>query len=795
MKRSIKKVAVLGSGVMGSRIACHFANVGCEVLLLDIVPKEAVESKDVAARNKLVNDALQFALKSNPSPIYSKKFVSRISTGNMTDDMYRIADADWVIEVVVERLDIKKIVFDNVEKYRKPGTLITSNTSGIPIHMMLEGRSEDFQKNFFGTHFFNPPRYLKLLEIIPTPKTDQSAIDFVMEYGAKVLGKTMVLCKDTPAFIANRVGVYAIQDLFHTVTKMGLTVEEVDKLTGPAMGRPKSATFRTCDVVGLDTLVHVANGVKDNCPNDERRDVFEIPSYVSKMVENNWLGSKTKQGFYKKTTNAEGKSEILVLDLETLEYRSQNKVKFATLEAAKLEPELGKRTKILFAGKDKAGDFYRSVFTGVFQYVTNRIPEISDELYKIDEALKAGFGWEMGPFETWDAIGFEKVISVMEEMGKKPAQFVYDMKAKGVTAFYKLEDGNRKYYDITSGEYKVIPGTEELVSLANLRETNTVWQNQDVHIIHLGDGILNVEFHTKMNTIGGGVLEGINKAIDLAEQEGQYKGVIISNEGENFSAGANVGMIFMMAVEQEYDELDFAIRAFQNTMMRLRYSSIPVIVAPHNLALGGGCEMALHADKVIAHAETYTGLVEFGVGLIPGGGGTKEFALRNHDDLKEGDIRINNLRNRFLTVGQAKVATSAYEAFELGYYREGIDEVVVSRAHQLAYAKQVCLNMANKGYQQPAKRKDITVYGQEGLGIVYVGAHSMWSGHYISEHDKLISEKLGFVMCGGDLSQPTEVSEQYLLDLERRAFLELCTEKKTLERIQSILTTGKILRN
>ncbi|MCB9187801.1 MAG: enoyl-CoA hydratase/isomerase family protein [Flavobacteriales bacterium] len=795
MKRSIHKVAVLGSGVMGSRIACHFANVGCEVLLLDIVPKDAEDSKDPAARNKLVNDALSFALKSNPSPIYSKSFVSRITTGNMTDNMKDIADADWVIEVVVERLDIKKIVFENVEKYRKPGTLITSNTSGIPIHMMLEGRSEDFQKNFFGTHFFNPPRYLKLLEIIPTPKTDQSAIDFVMDYGAKVLGKTMVLCKDTPAFIANRVGVYAIQDLFHTVAKMGLTVEEIDKLTGPAMGRPKSATFRTCDVVGLDTLVHVANGVKDNCPNDERKEVFEIPSYVSKMVENGWLGSKSKQGFYKKVTNAEGKSEILVLDLETLEYRSQNKVKFATLEAAKLESDLGKRTKILFGGKDKAGDFYRSVFTGVFQYVTNRIPEISDELYKIDEALKAGFGWEMGPFETWDAIGFDKVIATMEEMGKKPAQFVYDMKAKGVTSFYKVEDGNKKYYDINAGAYKVIPGTEELVSLANLRETNTVWKNEDVHIIHLGDGILCVEFHTKMNTIGGGVLQGINKAIDLAEQEDQYKGVIISNEGENFSAGANVGMIFMMAVEQEYDELDFAIRAFQNTMMRLRYSSIPVIVAPHNLALGGGCEMSLHADKVIAHAETYTGLVEFGVGLIPGGGGTKEFALRNHDDLKEGDIRINNLRNRFLTVGQAKVATSAYEAFELGYYRQGVDEVVVSRAHQLAYAKQVCLNMANKGYQQPAKRKDITVYGNEGLGIVYVGANSMWSGKYISEHDKLISEKLGFVMCGGDLSEPTQVSEQYLLDLERRAFLELCTEKKTLERIQSILTTGKILRN
>lgn len=795
MKRSIKKVAILGSGVMGSRIACHFANVGCEVLLLDIVPKEATESKDPAARNKLVNDALQFALKSNPSPIYSKKFVSRISTGNMTDDMHKISDADWVIEVVVERLDIKKIVFENVEKYRKPGTLITSNTSGIPIHMMLEGRSEDFQRHFFGTHFFNPPRYLKLLEIIPTPKTDQADIDFVMDYGARVLGKTMVLCKDTPAFIANRVGVYAIQDLFHTVGKMGLTVEEVDKLTGPVMGRPKSATFRTCDVVGLDTLVHVANGVKDNCPNDERRDVFEIPSFVSKMVENNWLGSKSGQGFYKKVAGAGGKSDIHVLDLNTLEYRPQNKVKFATLEAAKTAGDLVGRTKILFGGKDKAGDFYRSVFTGVFQYVTNRIPEISDELYKIDEALKAGFGWEMGPFETWDAVGFDKVIEVMEQMGKKPAQFVYDMKSKGVKSFYKVEGGNKKYYDIQAGEYKIIPGTEELISLANLRETNTVWSNADTHILHIGDGILCVEFHTKMNTIGGGVLQGINKAIDLAEQEDQYRGVIISNEGENFSAGANVGMIFMMAVEQEYDELDFAIRAFQNTMMRLRYSSIPVIVAPHNLALGGGCEMALHADKVIAHAETYTGLVEFGVGLIPGGGGTKEFAVRNHDDLKEGDIRINNLRNRFLTVGQAKVATSAYEAFELGYYREGIDEVVVSRAHQLAYAKQVCLSMANKGYQQPAKRKDITVYGQEGLGIVYVGAHSMWSGKYISEHDKLISEKLGFVMCGGDLSQPTEVSEQYLLDLERRAFLELCTEKKTLERIQSILTTGKILRN
>ena len=795
MKTNIRKVAVLGSGVMGSAIACHFANVGCSVLLLDIVPKEAEDTDKKAARNKLVNDALKASLKSKPSPIYSKSFANRIETGNMTDDMSKIAECDWIIEVVVERLDIKKIVFEKVEKFRKPGTLITSNTSGIPIHTMLEGRSDDFKQHFCGSHFFNPPRYLKLLEIIPTPETKQSVVDFLMDYGSKILGKTTVLCKDTPAFIANRVGVYAIQDLFHTVTEMELTVGEIDKLTGPVMGRPKSATFRTCDVVGLDTLVHVANGVKDNCPDDERNAVFAIPGFVSKMVENGWLGSKSKQGFYKKAKDENGKKTILELDLNTLEYGPKSKVKFATLSAAKLEEDLKKRTKILFSGKDKAGDFYRSVFCGVFQYVTNRIPEISDELYKIDDALRAGFAWEMGPFETWDAIGFEKVLKTMEELGKKPAQFVYDMVADGVTSFYKLENGVRQFYDVASKKYKVIPGTEDLVSLANIKETNTVWNNADASIIHLGDGVLNVEFHSKMNTIGGGTLQAINKAIDMAEQEEAYRGVILSNEGENFSAGANVAMIFMMAVEQEYDELDFAIRAFQNTTMRLRHSSIPVIVAPHGLTLGGGCELCLHADKVIANAESYIGLVEMGVGLIPGGGGTKEFAKRFSQEMKEGDIRTNALRNKFLTVGQAKVATSAYEAFELGYLREGTDEVVVSRAHQLAYAKDVCLGMANKGYQQPAKVKDIRVVGNEGMGIVYVGAHSMWSGNYMSEHDKVISEKLGYVLCGGDLSAPTDVSEQYLLDLERRAFLELCSEKKTLERLQSLLQTGKILRN
>ena len=795
MKRNIKKVAVLGSGVMGSAIACHMANVGLEVLLLDIIPEDAKDSKDQKVRNKLVNDALNKSLKSKPSPIYNKSFSKRISTGNMTDNMNQIADYDWVIEVVIERLDIKKIVFDQVEKYRKKGTLITSNTSGIPISSMLDGRTDDFKKHFFGTHFFNPPRYLKLLEIIPSPETDQSNIDYMMKFGADVLGKTMVLCKDTPAFIANRVGVYAIQDLFYTVDELGLSVGEVDKLTGPIMGRPKSATFRTCDVVGLDTLVHVSNGLKANCPNDERKEVFEIPSYVSSMLENNWLGSKSGQGFYKKTTNEKGKKTILELDLKTLEYTEKKKIKFRTLDLAKQEDDLIKSTKILFNGKDKAGDFYRKVFTGLFQYVSHRIPEISDEIYKIDDALKAGFGWSLGPFETWDAVGFEKGLAIIENEGGKCAEWINELIKNGVTSFYKVENGIRMYYNINSKSYEAIPGAESTISLDTLRDGNTIWSNEDVHIIDLGDGIINVEFHTKMNTIGGGVLQGINKAIDIAEEEDQYKGVVISNNGENFSAGANVGMIFMMAVEQEWDELDFAVRAFQNTTMRLRYSTIPVVVAPHGLTLGGGCEICLHADKVIAHAETYMGLVEFGVGLIPGGGGTKEFALRFSDELNDGDMRINLFREKFLTIGQAKVSTSGHEAIELGYLREGIDEVIVSRANQISYAKEACLKLANKGYVQKAKRNDIKVLGKEGLGIVYVGADSMKSGNYMSQHDLVISEKLGTVLCGGDLSQITEVSEQYLLDLERKAFLELCTERKTLERIQSLLQTGKILRN
>lgn len=801
MNRKINKVAVLGSGVMGSRIACHFANIGVEVVLLDIIPRELNDKEKAAGlslevksvRNRIVNEALLASIKSNPSPLYRKSFASRIEIGNMEDDMSKIAECDWIIEVVIERLDIKKEVFDNVEKFRKEGALITTNTSGIPIHMMLEGRSDDFKKHFCGTHFFNPPRYLELLEIIPSPETDQNVIDFFMDYGRRFLGKKTVLCKDTPAFIANRVGVYSIMALFHAVKELDLNIEEVDKLTGPVLGRPKSATFRTCDVVGLDTLVHVANGLKDNCPNDEEKELFDLPDYISKMVENNWLGSKTGQGFYKKSQDANGNRQILSLDLETLEYRETAKASFPTLEMAKPIDDLRQRTKMLVQGQDKAGKFYRQMFGGLFAYVTNRIPEISEDLYKIDDAIKAGFGWKLGPFETWDILGFEKGIQLIEEAGKKPGKIVEEMQSAGKSSFYNLEKGNKQFFDSASNGYKTIPGTEELVMLDVLRSENTIWKNADTTIVNLGDGIINLEFHTKMNTIGGGVIEGINKALDLAENE--YSGLVISNTGDNFSAGANVGMIFMMALEQDFDELNFAVKTFQDTMMRVRYAKTPVVVAPHQLTLGGGCELTMHADKVVAHAESYIGLVEFGVGLIPGGGGTKEFVKRFAEELKEGDIRINALRNRFLTVGQAKVATSAHEAFDLGYLREGIDEVVVSREYQLTRAKAACLEMANKGYTSPPKEKNITVMGQEGLGIVYVGANSMKSGNYISEHDQLISEKLGFVMCGGDLSERVDVSEQYLLDLERKAFLELCAERKTLERLESMVKKGKVLRN
>ena len=792
--RHISKVAIVGSGIMGSRIACHFANIGVEVLLLDIIPFDLTKEQlnDKKLRNSIVNNALTSTLKSNPSPIYSKEFISRITTGNIDDDLQKIAEVDWIIEVVIERLDIKKQVFEKIEKFRTKGTLISSNTSGIPIESMIDDRSEDFKAHFCGTHFFNPPRYLKLLEIIPSTKTDTKVIDFLMNYGDKFLGKDMVLCKDTPAFIANRIGVANILSLFHLIKELDLTVEEVDSLSGPIIGRPKSATFRTCDLVGLDTLVHVANGVYENCPDDEMRSNFELPDFINKMSEKKWLGDKTKQGFYKKSKDKKGKRIIEALNLKTMEYAPKKRTKFETIVAAKQEDNLLKRLKILVKGKDKAGEFYRKSFYSAFAYVSYRIPEITDDLYKIDRALCAGFGWEIGPFQMWDALDVEKTLSKMVESGYKAAPWVYEMVNSGNTSFYTTENGTLNYYNIPAKSKEKVAGMENFIVLDHIRENNTIWSNSGCNLTEIGDGIVNLEWKTKMNSIGGEVLEGIQKSIDIAEEN--HKGLVIANQGNNFSVGANIAMIFMMAIEQEYEEIDFAVRTFQNTTGRIRNSSIPIVVATHGMTLGGGCEIALHADHVQASAETYIGLVEMGVGVIPGGGGTKEMARRASKAYFSGDIELPTLKERYLNIGMAKVATSAQEAIELDLLLKNRDKVTVGFNNLITDAKAAALNLANQGYTQPVPEK-IKVLGKAGLGMFMVGAHSMRAAGYITEHEKLMSEKLAYAICGGDLSAPALVSEQYLLDLEREAFLSLCSERKTLERIEHMLKKGKPLRN
>jgi 3-hydroxyacyl-CoA dehydrogenase len=804
MNRIIKKVAVLGSGVMGSRIACHFAGIGIQTLLLDIAPttlNEAETAKKLtlehpAVKNRIVNDALAAAIRSNPSPVYTKDVVKRITTGNFTDNLKDITGCDWVIEVVVERLDIKQQLFTEVEKYRKPGTLITSNTSGIPIHLMAEGRTEDFRKHFCGTHFFNPPRYLRLLEIIPTEFTDPGVTDFLLHYGDLYLGKTTVLCKDTPAFIANRIGVFSIMAIFRLVEQLGLTIDEVDALTGPLIGRPKSAIFRTADVVGIDTLVKVAKGIAANCPNDEQKDVFTIPAWLDKIVTNNWLGDKTGQGFFKKTKGSGGEKEILTLNLQTMEYGPRQRPKFASVEAARAVDDLKTRLKMLVhdkdGGTDKAGEFFRLFHYSLFSYISLRIPEISDELYRVDDAMMAGFGWEIGAFESWDVLGVEGTAKKMTEAGFKVAPWVQDMLASGIKTFYKVENGKRLYYDIAAKTYRPLPGGDAFLVMKNF-EGQTVWKNSACRLYHLGDEVLGLEWNTKMGTIGGEVLEGIQRSVGVAEE--RYKGLVIAGDGTNFSAGANVGLIFMLAIEQDYDELDMAIRQFQNTMMRARYSAVPVVVAPHGLTLGGACELSLHADRVVPAAESYIGLVELGVGLIPGGGGTKEFTLRAADEMHDGEPETITLKNRFFTIATAKVGTSAYEAFDLGILKKDRDIVSINQGRRVAEARSSVIGLYNDGYTMPTPRKDVKVLGRSALGALYAGIHAMRQGKYATDHDVVVARKLAFVMCGGDLSEPSLVSEQYILDLEREAFLSLCGEKKTLERIQSVLKGGKPIRN
>ena len=801
MVKNISKIAVLGSGIMGSGIACHFANIGVEVLLLDICPKElnenevkqnlSLDSKKV--KNRIVNDMFQKCIKSRPSPIYNKKFLDRIKLGNFEDDIDKINEVDWIIEVVVEKLDIKKSVFDLVEKHRKTGTIITSNTSGIPIKLMNEGRSDDFKECFAITHFFNPPRYLNLFEVVPGPDCKKEILDFLLDYGEKFLGKTSVLAKDTPAFIGNRIGIFGIMSLFHQIKSGEYSVEEVDKLTGPAIGRPKSATFRTADIAGLDTMCHVANGVYEKCKDDESREVFKLPDFLQKMLDNNMLGSKTGKGFYKKIKDDNGKSKILALDLNTFKYNEQKKVSYETLKNARKCKKRDEKFKTLISGNDKASKFYEENFARMFGYIQNRIPEISNDITSIDAALKTGFGWKDGPFEIWNYIGVKEGVELMKKFDLKPAEWINEMIKKNTNNFYRINDGFREYYDINSNSFNKIAGQDGFVILKNIPENKVIWSNNEARLIDIGDDILNLEFGSKMNSINQNIIKALDKSIDIAEND--FKGLVLGNESDHFSAGADISVIFLAAIEQEYDELNFFMKMFQNTMMKLRYSSIPVIGAPHGYTLGGGCEVCLHCDKLIAYSETYIGLVEVGVGLVPGGGGLKEMALRASDKFRPNDVEVNLLQEYFINIGMAKTATSGFEGFDLDYLVKGRDHIIMNKKNQISIAKQTAINMYEMGYTKPIKRTDIKVLGKQALGMMYVGADSMLAGGYISEHDKKIANKIANVLCGGELSQATRVSEQYLLDLEREAFLSLCGERKTLERIQYMLKNGKPLRN
>ena len=797
MIRRVKKVAVLGSGLMGSGIACQLANIGLDVLMLDIVPFDLTEDqkKNPKQRNRIVQAAFDTAVKSKPAPLYDNAFASRISLGNFDDDMPKIADADWIIEVVVERLDIKQQVFEKVEKYRKAGTLISSNTSGIPIHTMAEGRSEDFRKHFCGTHFFNPVRYMRLLEVIPTTETDPSVIDFFMDFGDRAIGKTTVLCKDTPAFIGNRVGVYAMAKIYQLTTEIGLRIEDVDALTGPAMGRPKTGTFKLGDLVGHDTAVNVIKGIKANCPNDEQAVTFEIPKYQQFLIDNKFLGNKSGQGFYKKTAEKDktGRPVVLALNLETLEYEPSQKPTLASLGVAKQIDDLPNRLRALWKQEDKGGQLIRRSLAGLFSYVSNRIPEIADTTYAIDDALRSGFAWDLGPFEYWDTIGLAEGVAAAEADGLVIGDWVKELIANGNTAFYKVENGVKKFYDVASKSYKAMPGGSDFIFLDNLRSNAPVFKNAEVTVHDIGDGVLCLEFQSKANSIGEGVLRGINEAMDIAEQQG-WKGLVIGNNAPNFTVGANLMMIAMSAYQQEWDELNMGIDYFQKTSMRLRYSSIPVVLATQGYVFGGGCEFSMHADATVAAAESYIGLVEAGVGLIPGGGGTKEFAVRASDTFHEGDVQMNILIEKFQAIATAKVATSADEAFKFGYLLREKDSIVTNKDRNIAAAKAKVLQLA-ANYITKQPRKDIMVLGRAGLSTLYVAAHSLLLGKYASEHDIKVAKKVAYVLCGGDLTGPQRVSEQYLLDVEREAFLSLCGEQKTLERIQYTLTNNKPLRN
>ncbi|MCM3585081.1 3-hydroxyacyl-CoA dehydrogenase NAD-binding domain-containing protein [Mesobacillus maritimus] len=794
MMRQIQKAAVLGSGVMGSGIAAHLANIGIPTILLDIVPRELTEAEkvkgltleDKQVRNRISEGAIKKLLKQKPAPLASRKNLALIEAGNFEDDMQRLNEVDWIIEVVVENLDIKKKVFTQVDQYRKPGSIVSSNTSGISVEAMSEGRSEDFRRHFLGTHFFNPPRYLKLLEIIPTKDTDPEVLSFMKTFGEDRLGKGVVEAKDTPNFIGNRIGTYGLLVTVREMMKGGYSVGEVDSVTGPLIGRAKSATFRTLDVVGLDTFYHVANNVYEQVDGAEK-EVFEVPSFIKEMIERGWLGSKSGQGFFKK----EGK-EIVELDPNTLEYGPRKKLKTPAVEASKQQKGTANKMKALVYAEDRAGQLLWNVFSPVFIYSAELLGTIADDIVSIDNAMKWGFGWEMGPFESWDAIGLEQSVQKMESEGTVVPAWVKEMVANGHTSFYKNDNGVKSFYH--QGEYRAIEVNPKIINLKQVKaEKGVIKKNAGASLIDIGDGVALLEFHSPNNSIGLDVIQMINYSVE--EVAKNYKGLVIGNQGKNFCVGANLAMMLMEAQDDNYFELDMTVRQFQQAMMNIKYSPKPVVAAPHGMTLGGGAEVCLPAAHIQASMETYMGLVEVGVGLLPGGGGNKELYIKHLEGLPNGvQFDLQQVVNKvFENIAMAKTSTSGEEARDNNFLGK-TDGVSVNGDHLLYDAKQAVLHLYNSGYSAPARKK-VPVVGEPGYATLLLGAEQMRLSGFISEHDVEIAKQVAYVLSGGKVPYGTEVDEEYLLNLEREAFLKLVAQPKTQQRMQHMLVKGKPLRN
>lgn len=802
MTRTLNKVAVLGSGVMGSAIAAHLANAGIPSYLLDIVPKELTTEEAAkgltlthpAVRNRIAQTGLDAAKKAKPAAFYSSDLASLITVGNFEDHLSWIQDVDWIIEVVVERLEIKQALLKKVDAIRTPGTIISSNTSGIPIGEIKRGLSEDFRKHFLGTHFFNPPRYMRLLEIIPTEETLPEVVERIATFGERVLGKGIVYCKDRPNFIANRIGVFAMMYAIRTMLEGKYTIEEVDHLTGPITGKPKSATFRTGDIVGIDTLVHVANNLYAAVPDDEMREVFVVPDFIRTMVEQKMLGDKTKQGFYKKV-KGNGGNGILTLDYTTLTYRERQKAKFASVDAAKSVENLSERLRMLTYAHDRAGDFLWKTTSAVLLYAAHRIPEISDDIVNVDRAMRWGFNWQLGPFETWDAIGVEESVNRMRQEGRSIPPLVEKLLASGKKSFYERSNGTTLYFDVKTQQHVPLEAKPGLIILSSLKDRNKIIKkNAGASLIDIGDGVACLEFHSKMNAIGEDIIAMTGFAVQ--EVAKNFEGLVVGNEGENFSVGANIMLMLTAAQEGDWDELEMMARAFQKATQSLKYSPKPVVAAPFGMTLGGGCEFALGADKIRAAAELYIGLVEVGVGIIPAGGGCKEMLVRMLETVpKDADVDFFPfVRRLFETIGMARVSTSAFEARALGFLRPS-DGITINRDYLLADAKATVLAMVTEGYQQPTPRTDIPALGEPALANLKLGMYLLKEAGRITAYDMHVGTKLAYVLCGGDVTSKTLVSEQYILDLEREAFLSLAGEKKTQERLAYMLKNGKPLRN